>query len=339
VAPWLVRQGPAEVSAAALTAGIRLGLSELNRDVLAFLQDESTDPRLRADALRVLAERNDEQLPAAVRVALASPAGPLRCQGVRLMARAQLLGTATRLEQLAATPSEPIPVRQAALVALAGLEQSESDGILLRLLHSPMESELPAALHLDLLEAAGRSKSAQVQESVMRFKAVTRPRDDPLAPWWETLTGGDALAGRRIFFEKADAGCVRCHKIGEVGGVVGPPLTGIGTQHPRRYLLESLLFPNAVIAKGYEQATLLLRNGTLVVGRVEQETETEMTVRLPDGRSRRLSKGDIEERTAAKSAMPEDLMKVLTARELRDLVEYLAGQQGQSRPTQAPGGG
>jgi hypothetical protein len=38
-----------------------------------------------------------------------------------------------------------------------------------------------------------------------------------------------------------------------------------------------------------------------------------------------VAKKDIEERQAGKSAMPDDTVKHLSPRELRDLVEYLAG--------------
>jgi hypothetical protein len=38
-----------------------------------------------------------------------------------------------------------------------------------------------------------------------------------------------------------------------------------------------------------------------------------------------LKKADIEDRKTGKSAMPEEAIKQLTARELRDLLEYLAG--------------
>ena len=38
-----------------------------------------------------------------------------------------------------------------------------------------------------------------------------------------------------------------------------------------------------------------------------------------------IKKDEIDERRAAKSAMPDDLLQKLTKQELRDLVEFLAG--------------
>ena len=65
-------------------------------------------------------------------------------------------------------------------------------------------------------------------------------------------TGGDAKAGREIFAEKAEAACMRCHKVKGEGGDVGPDLAGISAKHDRAYLLQSIVEPNAVIAPGFD---------------------------------------------------------------------------------------
>src|SRR5258705_6616143 len=40
---------------------------------------------------------------------------------------------------------------------------------------------------------------------------------------------GNLENGRRIFALENGAGCIKCHKIGNEGGEVGPALTGVGT--------------------------------------------------------------------------------------------------------------
>jgi quinoprotein glucose dehydrogenase len=63
----------------------------------------------------------------------------------------------------------------------------------------------------------------------------------------------------------------------------------------------------------------LIRSGIL-------KSEDAKVVRLmtPEGALIEVKKAEIEERTTGKSAMPEDLTKHLTRREVRDLVEFLA---------------
>ena len=65
------------------------------------------------------------------------------------------------------------------------------------------------------------------------------------------LSGGDATRGKSVFFTHQIAGCFRCHKVGGEGGIIAPALDGIGGRKDAKYLLESLINPNAAIAEGY----------------------------------------------------------------------------------------
>ena len=49
------------------------------------------------------------------------------------------------------------------------------------------------------------------------------------------------------------ASCVRCHKIGNEGGVIGPALDGIASRKDRPYLYESLVDPTATLAEGFDK--------------------------------------------------------------------------------------
>jgi mono/diheme cytochrome c family protein len=48
-------------------------------------------------------------------------------------------------------------------------------------------------------------------------------------------------------------GCVGCHKVGSEGGAIGPDLTRIGARQSAAQIRESILHPDAKVAKGYEQ--------------------------------------------------------------------------------------
>jgi mono/diheme cytochrome c family protein len=49
------------------------------------------------------------------------------------------------------------------------------------------------------------------------------------------------------------AGCVGCHKIGSEGGAIGPDLTHVGARQSAAQIRESILHPDAKIAKGFER--------------------------------------------------------------------------------------
>jgi quinoprotein glucose dehydrogenase len=127
-----------------------------------------------------------------------------------------------------------------------------------------------------------------------------------------------------VFWVKVHASCPQCHKVGEDGGTAGPPLGGVGSRQSREALLESLVFPGKAIAPGYETVALLLEGDAIETGRVVRESDAELVLLGPDGREKTVAKGRIRKARRGSSAMPDDLQKVLTRRELRDLVEYLS---------------
>jgi len=64
---------------------------------------------------------------------------------------------------------------------------------------------------------------------------------------------GLAKRGEDIFHKHAIASCVRCHKVGNEGGVIGPAMDGIASRKDRDYIYESLINPTAQLAEGFDQ--------------------------------------------------------------------------------------
>ncbi|MBL9173982.1 MAG: c-type cytochrome [Verrucomicrobiales bacterium] len=66
------------------------------------------------------------------------------------------------------------------------------------------------------------------------------------------VTAGDPRRGEDLFHNSPTAACAACHTVSGKGGNVGPILDGIAIRADRAYLLESLMDPNAKLAKGFE---------------------------------------------------------------------------------------
>jgi len=64
---------------------------------------------------------------------------------------------------------------------------------------------------------------------------------------------GLAKRGEDIFHKHAIASCVRCHKVGNKGGVIGPAMDGIASRKDRAYIYESLINPTAKLAEGFDK--------------------------------------------------------------------------------------
>jgi quinoprotein glucose dehydrogenase len=214
-----------------------------------------------------------------------------------------------------------VPVRQNAISALALISAPDAEKALGKLMDALLAGRLPAALKLDVLDAA--AAKAGLKDKVAAYQATWK-KDDVLAGYREAMDGGDAENGRRIFLEKAEVSCQKCHKVKGQGGEVGPILDTVGGHKTREYILESLVVPNKEIAPGFAQVVLLLKSEAIESGRIEFETEDEVALILADGTRKKIPKKNIQARKVGLSPMPEDLVKKLSKREIRDVVEFLA---------------
>ncbi len=66
------------------------------------------------------------------------------------------------------------------------------------------------------------------------------------------VAAGDPKRGEDLFHNSPVAACASCHTVNGHGGDVGPILDGIAIRADKAYILESLMDPNAKLAKGFE---------------------------------------------------------------------------------------
>jgi quinoprotein glucose dehydrogenase len=275
-----------------------LGAAELGAALDAVAQDPS-------DKVRKLAAKLSVQAPPGAR----KPASPAAPGGGKAAMLASILSSGTLSE------------KQNALATLATVEGAAADELLGRWLADLKAGKVAAELRLDVLDAA--SKRPALKAAVDAIEAAADPKD-PIAKWRACLTGGSAEEGRKIFLERAEVSCVRCHKANGEGGEVGPELTGIIDKHDRAYILASIVHPNAAIAAGFENVLVTLRNGNSYAGVIKSETATELEVNSPEDGLVKVAKADIKEREKGLSGMPEGFGDLLSRQDLRHLVEFIA---------------
>jgi len=213
--------------------------------------------------------------------------------------------------------------KQAALTVLSNLPGEAADAVLAHWLDNLLTGKLPNELRLDLLDAAAK-RSAPILKEKLASYASAQPRDDPLSEFRPALFGGNAADGKRIFFDRPEAQCVRCHKINGEGGDVGPDLSHVRREKDREYLLESIVLPNRQIAPGFESVMVTLKNDETYAGVLKSEDANQLVLNSPDTGLLTIKKADIQTRRKALSPMPEGIGQILSKHDLRNLIEFLS---------------
>ncbi len=130
---------------------------------------------------------------------------------------------------------------------------------------------------------------------------------------------GVPARGRRQF----ESQCAACHTFAGTGGRVGPDLSGIGNQ-PADALLLHILVPDYEITPGFEAYTVQTGDGRTVVGRLQSETATSLTITDGAGQAHSVLRSNVASLAAAAgSLMPATWHEVLSAQDLADLIAYL----------------
>ncbi len=308
------------VQAATVRAVGRLGIATEGERLRRLIGESSVAESVQIAALEVLASGAGRGLLEAVRRARASRFEAVRERAIALQ-RQLPIKEALRLYRLdLAEPS--IALQRAALRSLGGVEDPTAGRILEAWLDRLLTGDVPGELVLDVIDGATQSSFQPLAPKLAEYEK-RRPKDDRFSAYRETLEGGSASRGRRLFWERQDLACARCHKIGEEGGDVGPNLTGLGGRLSRERVLQSILYPNEEVTTGYASVAVELRDGGFYAGIVKSESETELILNSLEDGEVVLSKEAIASRSVGLSAMPEGLIAMLSKRDLRDLIEFL----------------
>lgn len=276
-APAILADAPENVlKEAAKLVGDR-GVAEAEPALLKLVLRADAPAKARALALRSLADVKSPNLKEAVLAARASGEPDLRSEGSRQLSKLD--------------PAQAIPLlrdsfengdaieKQGAVRTLAELKTDAARAELALWLNKLENGEAPPETRFELIEVAAGDAALTAKVDAFRKK---NEAGSPVEGYSELLAGGRAEEGGKVFFEKVEAQCQRCHQVGgKGGGEVGPKLDDVGKRKDRTYILESIVFPNRQIAPGYENVTLTMKEGGEIAGRVVREDDNEVELEIP----------------------------------------------------------
>ncbi len=328
--------GETALTDASIEAASALELKEIGDAMSQLIANKEAQQSTRVAALKALGKLKDPgleqllnslaadydvlpRLLAATTAQLVSQTSPDQAVGL-------LTKSLSDIEVGQSMEGEGLVERQMALRTLGEMKDPVSANLLKSSMELLTEDKLAAPIRLDAVMAATARQDETCNALLEKHQQKLNKSGVPTDLYADTLYGGDIEKGAKIFYGKTEVSCVRCHRIGGTGGKVAPYLSAIGKTHDRRYILESIVEPSKQIAKGHAQVVVLTDEGMMHTGVVKEETDTLMALMDSDGNVVRVEKDMIDEMKAGKSGMPEDLHKLLTMSELRDLVAFLNDQ-------------
>ncbi len=212
---------------------------------------------------------------------------------------------------------------------LAAFEAGPTETLGLKLLSSLKDSVAAKSLPVSVWKGLFAKFPAGVKQAAEPFLAGLDADAPKQAARLETLIGelkalkGDVRRGQAVF-NSAKASCAACHRIGYLGGKLGPDLTSISQARTERDLLEAIVYPSASFVRSYEPVLVTRKDGEEIAGVLRRDAADEVVIGTGPETEVRIARGEITEmRPGTVSVMPQGLDEQLSRQELADLVTFL----------------
>ncbi len=127
------------------------------------------------------------------------------------------------------------------------------------------------------------------------------------------------LTGKEVFRTI----CGQCHRLGDIGNDVGPPLRQLSEKSPQQ-LLETILDPNREIDPKYTSYSLLTGDGQVLTGIIQDESPGQVVLRSAGGISNTVSRAEIVQmKSSGNSLMPVGLEASISPEQMFQLIQFL----------------
>jgi putative membrane-bound dehydrogenase-like protein len=281
--------------------------------------DDDAEVAARAAAVKLLGRGIDGQSQDADQLAkLLTPQTAAELQAGAVATLARLSSDEVPARLLAGWPSHTPALRSQILDAL--LARPNWTAALL----DSVERELVPANQIDARHrqqlVLHRTESVRTRAEKLLAGSVDANRQKVLDEYHSALAAaGDATQGKAVFARR----CANCHRLDNVGHVVGPDLTAL-TDRSATAMLTAILDPNRAVEDKFLDYLALTADGRQVTGMLLSETGNSITLAGPEGKQTVLLRSEIEQlKSSGKSLMPEGVEKEIPLADMTDLLTYL----------------
>jgi putative heme-binding domain-containing protein len=325
-APDEVLLRPAVAAAKVLVQG-KTNATTFNEILMTIAGNESYSADLRLEALAAqpgqiravdpkifafVCANLDGAKPVSTRATAASVLAKARLSEEQLLSLGELMASAGPLE---------------VSKLLAAFDHTNSEPVGLKLMSSLKGSKALSSVRVDALKTLLAKYPASVQERGAELLALinvdSAKQTAHLEELLVALKEGDVRRGQGVF-NGQKAACFACHKMGYMGGQVGPDLTSIGQVRTERDLLESIVYPSASFVRSYEPVIVHTKNDEDFSGVLKKDAADEIILATGPNVEARIARSDVTEiRPGTVSVMPAGLDEQLSKQELADLLAFL----------------
>lgn len=293
----------------------KFDIRDRDNELLAMAQ-QAPESQLAADAVNVLLTRAEQPV---LREVLFGDDIPAAEATLAAMATAGSGSSTSLLRELMDDEERSLAVRRAAAKAL-GRNKNGAQQLRELAERGGYDQRLTPAI-ASALHAAADPAIREVAASL--FPLPEAKDSEPLPPLSELLKREGNIEMGRIVFHSTGT-CTKCHVVNGLGREIGPNLSEIGTKLSKPALYESILYPSAGISHNYETWSIVTTDGEVLTGLLISDTPDEVQIKDINAIVHTIKSENIELRKKQDvSLMPADLQKVMTARELVDVVEYM----------------
>jgi len=301
-----------------------LGLPEAIRQLPELLDRPNLDAKFQPRIIAAMEQADDSVAERVVDFGLKSPDAEVRSAARRLLAERF---PAKAVDQLTSAANKgETRERQAALSLLGKIDLPAAHAAIASWMTRAEQGDCPDELLLEVLEAAQSAKDESLVKRHTKLVEQQTASGDLATLYAAAVVGGDAARGEQLFLSNESLSCRRCHSLTPGEQLVGPSLADVGAKRTRQEIIESVTKPNAKIVEGFQTTSMLLDTGMVVTGVLRREDGKKAVLLNADGKEVEVDLETVEDRVQGLSAMPEDLMKFMSQRDLRDVVEFLSSQ-------------
>ena len=244
-----------------------------------------------------------------------------RC--VAVLSRLEL--TAQQAEELMLSLKElPASNLQETVVAILSVNDPTLDQQLIQTLP---DLDSARALSIPTIESALAKRPEATRQAFTRIlREIHTPTEDiesTVNQFLAKLPPGDAVEGYQVF-RSTKASCASCHRVGYVGGRIGPELTRIGRSRSKYDLAEAILYPSARLEQSYQSTRVLTGDGRVINGLLTNLSSTHLELTTGAEKTEIIPLEAIEQREPSPlSIMPTGLETTLTPQQFADLLAFL----------------